>query len=48
MLFMIVERFKNRDPRPIYRRLQDAGRQMPEGFATSTVGSSQISTAVSN
>jgi hypothetical protein len=32
MLFMIVERFKNRDPRPIYRRLQDAGRQMPEGL----------------
>ena len=29
---MIVERFKNRDPKPIYRRLQDSGRQMPEGL----------------
>jgi Protein of unknown function (DUF3303) len=32
MLFMIVERFKGRDPKPIYRRLAEAGRQMPEGL----------------
>ena len=32
MLFMIIERFRNRDPKPIYRRLRDAGRQMPEGL----------------
>jgi hypothetical protein len=32
MLFMIVERFKNRDPVPIYQRLREAGRQMPEGL----------------
>jgi hypothetical protein len=32
MLFMVVERFKNRDPKPIYRRLRDEGRQMPEGL----------------
>jgi len=31
MLFMIVERFKNRDPKPIYERLRESGRQMPEG-----------------
>jgi len=33
MLFMIVERFKNRDARTIYRRLRESGRQMPEGLA---------------
>jgi hypothetical protein len=28
MLFMVIERFRNRDPKPIYRRLRDQGRQM--------------------
>jgi hypothetical protein len=32
MLFMVIERFKNRDPKAIYRRLRDGGRQMPEGL----------------
>jgi hypothetical protein len=32
VLFMIVERFKDRDPRPVYRHLRDAGRGMPEGL----------------
>jgi hypothetical protein len=32
MLFMVIERFRNRDPKPIYRRLRDAGRQMPDGL----------------
>ncbi len=32
MLFMIIERFRNRDPRPIYGRLAESGRQMPEGL----------------
>ena len=32
MLFMIVERFKDRDPRPIYQRLRERGRSMPEGL----------------
>ena len=32
MLFMVIERFKNRDPKPIYRRLRDHGRSMPEGL----------------
>ena len=32
MLFMIVERFRNRDPKPIYRRLRETGRHMPEGL----------------
>lgn len=29
---MIVERFKDRNPKPIYRRLAESGRQMPEGL----------------
>jgi hypothetical protein len=32
MQFMIIERFRNRDPKPIYRRLRDSGRMMPEGL----------------
>jgi hypothetical protein len=29
---MVIERFRNRDPKPIYRRLRDEGRQMPDGL----------------
>ena len=32
MLFMVIERFRNRDPKPIYRRLRESGRQMPAGL----------------
>jgi hypothetical protein len=32
MLFMIVERFKNRDAVPVYRRFREQGRMMPEGL----------------
>jgi hypothetical protein len=32
MLFMVVERFKNRDPKEIYRRFREKGRMMPEGL----------------
>jgi hypothetical protein len=32
MLFMVIERFKNRDPAPIYARLRDRGRAMPDGL----------------
>ena len=32
MLFMIIERFKNRDPAPIYARLAEQGRALPEGL----------------
>lgn len=32
MQFMVIERFKDRDAKPIYRRLRDEGRQMPEGL----------------
>ena len=32
MQFMVIERFRNRDPKPIYRRLRDSGRMMPDGL----------------
>lgn len=32
MLYMIVERFRNQDPVPVYRRFRDRGRLAPEGL----------------
>ena len=32
MLFMVIERFKNRDAKPVYRRVLEKGRLMPEGL----------------
>jgi hypothetical protein len=32
MLFMVIERFKGRDARAVYRRFRDAGRQAPAGL----------------
>ena len=32
MLFMVIERFKGRDPAPIYARLRERGRAMPDGL----------------
>ena len=32
MLYMVVEHFKNQDPRPIYRRFREHGRLAPEGL----------------
>ena len=32
MLFMVIERFRNRDAGPIYRRFRDRGRMLPEGL----------------
>jgi hypothetical protein len=32
MLYMVIERFKDRDPKPIYARLAERGRMMPEGL----------------
>jgi len=32
MRFMVIERFHGQDPKPIYRRLRDSGRHMPEGL----------------
>lgn len=33
MLFMIIERFRDGDPGPVYQRFRDRGRLMPEGLA---------------
>ncbi|HEX7529814.1 MAG TPA: DUF3303 family protein [Pyrinomonadaceae bacterium] len=32
MLFMVIERFKNRDAIPVYRRYREEGRIMPDGL----------------
>lgn len=32
MLFMVIERFKDQDPVPIYERLREDGRRLPEGL----------------
>ena len=29
---MVIEHFRNRDPKPVYRRLRERGRLMPEGL----------------
>jgi Protein of unknown function (DUF3303) len=32
MLFMVIERFRDRDAKTIYRRFRDQGRMMPDGL----------------
>ena len=32
MLFMVIERFRDDDMIPVYKRLRDAGRILPEGL----------------
>ena len=32
MLYMVIERFKDGDARPVYRRFRDQGRLAPEGL----------------
>jgi uncharacterized protein DUF3303 len=32
MLFMVIERFRGNDMIPIYRRVRDAGRALPDGL----------------
>jgi len=32
MLFMVIERFKNRDADAVYRRFRERGRMMPTGL----------------
>src|SRR3954471_5781839 len=33
MLFMVIERFKNGDARPVYERYRDKGRLTPDGLS---------------
>ena len=32
MLFMVIERFKNRDVKAVYRRFLEKGRMLPDGL----------------
>jgi hypothetical protein len=32
MLYMVVERFRDGDPAPVYRRFRDRGRLLPDGL----------------
>lgn len=32
MLYMVIERYKNRDAGAVYRRFQERGRMLPEGL----------------
>jgi Domain of unknown function (DUF3303) len=32
MLYMVIERFKNRDAAPVYRRFRERGRLAPDGL----------------
>ncbi len=32
MLFMLIERFRDNDMLPIYKRVRDEGRKLPEGL----------------
>jgi len=32
MLFMVIERFRDNDMLPVYRRLREAGRSLPDGL----------------
>jgi len=32
MLYMVLERFRNDDPLPVYRRLRDQDRGLPDGL----------------
>ena len=32
MLYLVIERFKNRDAVPVYRRFRDQGRLAPDGL----------------
>ena len=32
MLFMVIERFRNRDAGAVYRRFRERGRMLPEGL----------------
>ncbi len=32
MLYMVIERFKNREAKAVYRRFRESGRMMPDGL----------------
>ena len=38
MLFMVVERFRDNDMVPVYQRLRDSGRMLPDGLDYGRIG----------
>jgi hypothetical protein len=38
MLFMVIEQFRDNDMVPIYQRLWESGRSLPNGWHTSIAG----------
>lgn len=48
MLYMVIERFKNRDAKAVYRRFREKGRMAPEGLTYVESWVRRISIAVSS
>jgi Protein of unknown function (DUF3303) len=48
MLFMVIERFKNQDPIPVYKRVRDPGITFPDGLKYAGSWIEPNSTAASN
>ena len=48
MLFMVIERFKNRDAKGVYRRFREQGRMAPDGLSYVDGWSRQDSVAASS
>lgn len=42
MLFMIIERFRDNDMLPIYKRVRDEGRSLPEGLKCRQLGGTKL------
>lgn len=42
MLFMVIERFRDNDMLPIYQRLRDQGRSIPEGLEYIELGRAEF------
>ena len=43
MLFMVIEQFRNSDPKPVRQRFLEQGRLLPEGVITTPAGSTRTS-----
>jgi hypothetical protein len=47
MLYTVIERFKNRDAKAVYRRFRERGRIAPEGLAYIELGGVQLRSLLS-
>ena len=36
--YMVIEKYRNNDPKPVYRRFREKGRMAPEGLRISQAG----------